>query len=207
VLDSVPASDMHVLQLAEEEPREVEVVHGILEQPVAHVEPVCERAHRPGERAHRQFPELGFARELLRQAIGAREPLHVTHDAGNAGLSRFRCETGGLGRVVCRGLFRKDGNPSADACPNDARELVGRHDDDDAVESDRVEHPLDVVECCFRPEPRRGGFGPIEVPCAGRRERHARAREVREDGGQRVAADSDNSDAHRFGVTVGHSFS
>jgi hypothetical protein len=38
------------------------------------------------------------------------------------------------------------GNSSADAGSNDARELVGGHDDDDTVESDRVEHPLRVIE-------------------------------------------------------------
>ena len=125
VLVSPAAPNMDVLELAEEEAGEVEMVHGILEEPVAHVEPVRERPHRPRERAHRQRAELGLRRDLPREAVGAREPLHVSDDDGYARFRGFRREVGGLGRVVCRRLVGEHGDPLADARPDHARELVG----------------------------------------------------------------------------------
>jgi hypothetical protein len=148
-------------------------------------------------------PNSDFPHELLRETVGAGK---TDHDR-NARLSSLRCKIGRFGGVVRRGFLGKDGYATANACPNDAREPIGRHDDDDTVEGDRVKHPLRVIERCPGPESRRGRFGPVEVLCAGRGERHSRAREVRQDGGQRVDANADRSDLHRLNVPVGHCFS
>ena len=198
---------MDVLELAEEEAGEVEMVHGILEEPVAHVEPVRERPHRPRERAHRQRAELGLRRDLPREAVGAREPLHVSDDDGYARFRGFRREVGGLGRVVCRRLVGEHGDPLADARPDHARELVGWDHDDGAVERDLVEHPLRVVERRSGPESRGSGLRSVEVARAGRREDHPGGGEIRQDRRRGVHADADRPDAKGLRGSLGQSFS
>ena len=96
MLGAVAAAHVYVLELAEEESSEIEMMHGIFKEPVADPEPVGERPHRPRERPHRQMAELRFRRELLREAVGAGETLHVPDDDRHAGLRGCRCEVGGF---------------------------------------------------------------------------------------------------------------
>ena len=197
MLGSLASQDVEVFEVAEEEPREVEVVDRVLEQPVAHVEAMRERSHRPRERAERQGAELGLLGDLLRDAICAGKALHVADHDGHARLRRFVREQPRLGGVVRGRLLREHRDAAADAHANHVEELIGRHDDHDAVGLRLVQHALDVVERPAGAEPRADGLRALEVPRARRRESHARDGDVRQDRVARVRPDADRTDPHQ----------